>query len=178
MIRYRLQWWIPVGTHGVIAAHLHMTDRSQKSSIHDLFLGVDQMRSTLPLRSDLHNAFVFSCCGKNRFAFHHVHTDGFLKIHVRTRFNRGNSVKGVPVIGRSDQNNIQILFRKHLAIVPVGPRLLFGLLPLRGDLDGFGEHLGIHIANRYHLYRGNLNQSPQVALAVPSGADESYTFGF
>ncbi len=66
---------------------------------------------------------------------------------------------------------------EHLAIVAVGSRRFVGLLPLAGDFHGLGQHPLVRIADGHDLDRRHLDQPPQVALAVPAGADQSDTLG-
>jgi hypothetical protein len=155
-----------------------MADSPEQAGIDDLLFDIDQVRGALALRADLDDAFVFSRRGQNRFAFNDIDADGLLQIDIGAGLDGGDRVQGMPVIGGTDQDNVEVLFLEHLAIVGVGARGLFGRLTLAGDFDGSGEHIGIGIADRYHLDGGNLDQTPQIALAVPAGANESDAFGF
>src|SRR2546423_2775192 len=82
------------------------------------------------------------------------------------------------MIGCADEDGVEIFFFEQVAIVAVGARLFLRFLALTGDLNGTGEHLLIDVADGNDLHRGNLDQSPQVALAVPTGANEADAFWF
>src|SRR5262249_18988283 len=60
----------------------------------------------------------------------------------------------------------------HLAIIRIRARLLLRFLALTRDLYCAREHMFVHIANRNNLDRFNLDKPPQIALAVPTRADE------
>ena len=77
------------------------------------------------------------------------------------------------MVRRTDEDDVEVLLLEHLAVVGVGARPLPGLLPLAGDLDGPGEHVLVRVADGDDLDRRDLDQAPQVALAVPTGADEA-----
>src|SRR6266850_6988237 len=77
------------------------------------------------------------------------------------------------MVRRADEHDVEVLLLEHLAIVPVSARLLLRLLPLARNLHGFGEHVFIRIADGNDLDGCDLNQSPQVTLAIPAGADQA-----
>ena len=77
------------------------------------------------------------------------------------------------MIGRGDQHDVEVLFLEHLAVVGVRARLLLRCLPRRRHVGGVGEHPGVHVAQRHHLDRRDLDQAKQGRLAVPAAADQA-----
>ncbi len=143
----------------------------KQPGLDDLLFGVDQMRRALALRADLHHALVFARRVKHRLALEHIRADGFLAIHIRARLHGRDRVQRVPMVRRTDQHNIQVLLFQHLAVVVVAARLLLRLLPLAGEFRRAFEHVLVHVANGNHLHRRHLDEPPQIALAIPTGAD-------
>ena len=45
------------------------------------------------------------------------------------------------------------------------------------ELARFGEHALVHVAERHHIDRSDLNQPQQIGLPVPARADETDAFG-
>src|SRR5262245_35460798 len=83
----------------------------------------------------------------------------------------------MPVVGRTDETDIEVLLLEHFAVVTKQPRTLFRFLPLRSDVCGLFKLLLIHVAERYDLDRRDLDQPKQVTFAIPAAADESDAFG-
>jgi hypothetical protein len=131
------------------------------------------MRSAAALRADLDNTLILSRGGQHRLAFDDINADGFLDIDINAAFDGGNHGQRMPMVRRADENDVEVLLRQHLAVIVIEARLLFGHLP-RGDQIGRGgKHVAIDIAKRNHFHRGDLDQAQQVALAVPSAANEA-----
>ena len=84
----------------------------------------------------------------------------------------------VPMIRRADQHNIEVLFLEHFAIIVISAGRLLGFLALAGDLDRLGQHVFVGITNGNDLDGCYLDQSPQIALAIPAGANQTDAFGF
>src|SRR5262245_5337020 len=80
----------------------------------------------------------------------------------------------MPVVGCRDQNNVKILFFQHSAVVAVDVRFLLRRLPFSNHFTRGGQHLFIHITQRHNLDRRYLDQSEQIALAVPPASDQTY----
>ncbi len=129
-----------------IATEIDVADLSEQPGLDNLLLCVDEVRRALALCADLHHAFVFARGIEHGFAFTHVPADWLLAVHLGAGFNRSDRVKRVPMIWRTDEHDVEVLRLEHLAVIVVGPRLLLRLLPLAGDLDGFGEHVLVGIA--------------------------------
>jgi hypothetical protein len=160
-----------------VAAHVDVADRAEQSGVDHPLLDVDQMRGALPLSADLDHAAVFPGSGQNGFAFDHIHADRLLQVDVRTSLDRRDRVQRVPVIGRTDDHDIQVLLLQHLAVIGIAARRFAGFLPLAGDFQRSGQHPLVGVADRDDLDRRNLNQTPQVALAVPAGPDQADSTG-
>ena len=154
-----------------------MADLAEQAGVDDLLLRVDQVRRALALRADLHHALVLAGRGEHRLAFEHVDADRLLQIDVGAGLDGGDGVQRVPVVGRADEHDVEVLLLEHLAVVGVG-RGGFWLRPLPGDLDRLGEHVLVRIAEGDDLDRRDLHEPPQVALAVPAGADQADAAGF
>jgi len=77
------------------------------------------------------------------------------------------------MIWRADEDDVVFFLAKHLAVVLETARLLLRLLPLAHELRGFGEHVLVRITERDDLDRRDLNQPADIALAIPSTADQS-----
>ena len=161
-----------------VTAHLDVTDFPEQAGFDDLLLRVDEMRRAFALRADLDYALVPARGVEHGFALAHVPADRFLAIDIRARFHRGDGVQRVPMVRRADQHDVEVLLLEHLAVIAVSARLFFGLLALAGDLDGLGQHVFVRIADRDDLDRRDLNEPPQIALAVPAGADQPHALGF
>src|SRR5262249_21308444 len=82
--------------------------------------------------------------------------------------------QGVPVIGSSDQDDIEISFLKHVAVVVVGPGLLVRRLALSGNIRRISQHPLVHVAQGYDLYRSHLDEPPEVAFAIPPRTNQSH----
>jgi len=63
------------------------------------------------------------------------------------------------VVGRIDDDDVEIFFFKHLAVVAVGPRPAFGGLARGNHVDGLVEHPAIDIAQGHHLDGYNLQEA-------------------
>ncbi len=131
-----------------------------------------------PLHSYLHHALVFARRIQHGRAFAHVHANRFLHIDIGARLHGVNHGQSVPVVGRAHQNNIEIFFGQHFAIVAVGAWRLFRRLPRRHNSGCFAQLAFIHIAQRNHLYGGHLNESQQIDFAIPSAANQTYAAFF
>ena len=177
-IRHWLDRWIAIGPHVEIAAHLNMADFSQQAGIDDLFFRIDQMRRALALRPDLHHAFVLAGGSQYGFALEHINADRLLQIDIGTRFQRRDGLQRMPMVGRSDEHDVKLMLLEHLAIVIIRARFVVRLLSLTGNLDRTVQHVLIRIANGNDFRRRHLNQSPQVAGAIPTGANEPHPPGF
>ena len=142
-------------------------------SLDDAVAGLDQVRRAAALRADLHDALVLARGGEHGLALDHVHADRLLHVDVGAGLDGRDHRQGVPVVGRGDQHDVEVLLLEHLAVVAVGARLLLRGLARGDHLGGLGQHLLVHVAQRDDLDRRDLDQAEQVALAVPAAADQA-----
>ena len=173
-----LEWRIAVRPHVVVAAKFGVGDVAEQTRVDNVFLGFDEMGSALSLGADLNDAVVLASGGEHGFAFHDVDADRFLHVDMGTGLDGVDHLQGMPVVGAADEDDVQVLFGEHLAVVGVGSGDLARLLTLADEFGGVGEHVGIHIADGDHVNGRNLDQSEHVVLAVPAGADQADAFGF
>ena len=98
---------------------------------------------------------------------------GFCDVDVGPGLHGGDHRQGVPVVGRGDQDDVEVLLLEHLAVVGVGPRLLLRDLAPCDDLGGLGQHLLVDVAQGDDLDRRDLDEPEQVDLAIPARADQA-----
>ena len=156
----------------VVAADIDLADLAEQSGLDDVLLRIEEVRPELTLRADLHDALEAAGGGDHRLALEHVAADRLLHVDVGVRFHRGDGGQRVPVIGSADEHDIELVVLEHLAIIAVGARRLFRLLPLGDDRGRVARLMLIDVANGKHFDRRDLNQAEQIVLAVPSGADQ------
>ena len=125
--------------------------------------------------ADLHHAVVLAGGGQHGLAFDNIDADRLLDEDVDARFRRLNHGERMPVIRRPNQDDVQILFGQHLAVIGIGARSLLRFLARSRHLRGIRQHLAVHVAERNNLDRRHLHQSKQVALAIPAAADQPHT---
>ena len=132
------------------------------------------MRRAFALRPDLHHAAGFASGSENRLTFEDIHADGLLQIHIRPGLDGINCLQRVPMIGRSNEHDIHLVFLKHLSVVRISHRCLARFLPLLGNLHRTRQHVLVRIAQRHNLNGCHLRQPPEVALAIPAGANQAH----
>ena len=98
---------------------------------------------------------------------------GFCDVDVGPGLDGGDHRQGVPVVGRGDQDDVEVLLLEHLAVVGVGARLLLRGLAGGDHVGGLGQHLLVDVAERDDLDGRDLDEPEQVALAVPAAADQA-----
>ena len=160
--------------HVVVAVDLHQPHLAELAFANDAVARFHQVRRAAPLRPDLHHALVFPRRRQHRLAFRHVHADRLLAPDIGARLHGGDRRQRVPVIRRPDQHDDRGPSRRASS----GSReyvrgFFFDAWRVRDEIRRVGEHLLIHIAERHHLHRRDLNQPQKVGLAVPSRADQS-----
>ena len=166
---------IALGAHVVVTIDLDQTDVTEPPLANDVVARFDQVRCAAALRSHLHDASVLARGGHHCLALDHVHADGLLTPHVGARLDRGNHGERVPVIGRVDEDDVEILLGEHLAIIGIGARTVLRRLALRHSIGRVRQHLLIHIAHRDDLDGRDLDQTKQVGFAVPARSDDADT---
>ena len=169
---------LAVVPHVIVAINLDQADLAELSFADDPVAGLDQVRRAAALGADLHDPLVLAGRGQHGLALGHVDADRLLDVDVGARLDGRDHRQGVPVVGRGDQDDVQVLFLEHLAVVGVGARSLLRGLPVGDDLGGLGQHLLVDVAQRNDLDRRDLDQPEQVGLAVPAAADQAHAFGF
>jgi hypothetical protein len=115
----RLHGRVTVVPHMKITAHLHMRNLTQQPRIHNILLCFDQVRRAFPLSAHLHDLVIFPGRRHHGFPLHHIHADGLLYIHMGACLYRIDHGKRMPMIGCSDEDDIQLVFRQHFAVVLV-----------------------------------------------------------
>ena len=163
--------------HVVVAVDLDQADLAELALADDPVAGLDQVRRAAALRADLHDPLVLARRGEHGLALDHVDADRLLHVDVGPGLDGGDHRQGVPVVGRGDQDDVEVLLLEHLAVVGVGARLLLRGLPRGDHLGGLGQHLLVDVAQRDDLDRRDLDQPEQVALAVPAAADQADALG-
>ena len=84
---------------------------------------------------------------EDRLTFANVDSDRLLKIDVASRFDRGDGDERVPMVRRSDENDVEIRLFERLAIV--GELARFATVLTRRDLlGGLFERIAVDVANR------------------------------
>jgi hypothetical protein len=156
-----------------VRVDLHQPDFAELAGIHELLFRFHQMGRTPPLRANLDHTLVLPRRRQHRLAFRHVHTDRLLAIKVGARLHRGDRRQRMPVIRRSDLDDVQIALLEHLAVILINPWALLRSLPRCHDVGGLVQHLRVHVAQRDHLDRFDLNQPQQIHLPVPAGSDQA-----
>src|SRR4051794_22012588 len=115
------------------------------------------MRRAPALCADLHDALVLAGGGKHCLSFRDINADGFLAIDIGSSFHSLDHVQCMPMVGRADENNIEILLLEHLAIVMEGSWLLLRYLASSDHISRSLEHLFIHITKGDDLHRSDLD---------------------
>ena len=163
---------IRIVAHVIVAIDLDHRDLAELPLADDLVARLDQVGRAPALGAHLDDALVFPRRGQHGLALGHVHADRLLDVDVGPGFDGGDHRQRVPVVGRGDQDDVQVLLLEHLAIVGIGARGLLRGLARGGHLGGMGEHLLVDVAEGNDLDRSDLDQPEQVGLAVPAGADQ------
>ena len=149
-----------------------MAHLPQEPRLDDLAAGLDKVGRAPPLRADLHDAAEPAGSGEDRLAFEHIDADRLLEVDISPRLHGSDPVKGVPVVGGADEHDVELVRSEHVPIVAVGPRGRPRLLSLLRDLDGAGKLVAIGVGDGRDLDRGHLHKPPEVAFAIPAGADQ------
>src|SRR5438477_5425765 len=76
----------------------------------------------------------------------------------------------------ADEDDVQILFLEHFAVIVVDARFLFGCLAGGNGLSRLSDHLFIHVAKRNDLHGSDLDGAKQITLAIPAAADQANAF--
>src|SRR5687768_7216614 len=77
------------------------------------------------------------------------------------------------MVGRADEDYVEVLLLQHLAVIRIGARFLSGFLPRCDEIRGAGQHLLVDVTQRNDFDRRNLDEAQQVDFAVPASANEA-----
>jgi hypothetical protein len=125
----------------------------------------------------LHHLVVLAGGGHHGFAFGHVHADRLLHVHVGAGLHGVNHLQGVPVVGRADEYDVELVVGQHLAVIPVEAGRFAGLLAFTHQFGGALEHVFVHVAEGHYLHRRHLDQPEQVVFPVPPRPDQTHPVG-
>ena len=157
----------------VVAVDLDETDRPELAFLDDPVLRVNQVRRAAALHPHLDDALVFPCGREHGLRFDDVDADRFLDPDVETGFDRLDHRKGMPVIGRIDDHQVEVTLFEQGAVIGIDPRPLLRELPGRDEIGGVRHHLLVDVAERHDFDRRDLDEAQEVGLAVPAAADET-----
>jgi hypothetical protein len=141
-----------------VTAHFHVRNLAEQAGLHHVFLGVNQVRGTFALGAYLYYFVVLAGGGYHGFAFHHVHTDGLLHVHVGAGLQGVNGLQGVPVIRRADKDDVHFVFGQHFPVVSILLGRFFGFQALTDQCGGAGKQVFVYVAEGYYFYGGYLDQ--------------------
>ena len=77
------------------------------------------------------------------------------------------------MVGRGNEDDIEVLFLEHFPIVAIGARLFAGHLAARHHLGGAGKHVFVHVAERDDFDGRDLQEAEEVGFSIPAAADEA-----
>ena len=117
------------------------------------------MRGAAALCAHLNDAVVLAGSAEHRLSLDDVHTDGFLHVNIGAGFDCRDHRQGVPMVRRSDQNDVQIFFLEHLSVIGIDAGLFLGNLACCDHFRRFSQHPLIDITKRNDLDRSNLDQA-------------------
>ncbi len=112
--------------------------------------------------------------GEHGLAFADIDTDGFLHVDVGAGFDGGDHGESMPMIGRGDENDVEIFLLQHLAVIccrcAASCRSAWRVAVISAACE---QHLAIDVAEGDDFDGGDLKQTEEVGFAVPAGADDS-----
>lgn len=161
----------------VVAVRFDVGDLTERAAIEEALFGFNEMRRATALRADLHNPAILAGGGDHGLAFHDIDADRLLHVHVAAGLGGLDHGERVPMIGRGDEADVEVLLLQHLAVVAVGSRLLFRRLTLGNNVGRGGNHVLIHIAERDHFHGRDLDETEQIRLAIPPRTDQPDPLG-
>ena len=152
----------------IVAIDLHQADLAELPLADDLVAGLDQVRRAAALGAHLHDPLVLAGRGQHGLPLGHVHADRLLDVNVSAGLDGRDHRQGMPVVGRGDQDDVEVLFLEHLAIIGERARSLLRSLPAGDDIGGLGQHLLVDVAQRDDLDRRDLDQPKQISTCRTS----------
>ena len=96
-----------------------MSDVAEQPLLDDAPPGLFQMGRGPALQADLDDAVVLACRGQHGLAFQDVDADRLLAVDVDAGPAGGDHGERVPVVGRRDQHEVQLLLLQHFPVVEV-----------------------------------------------------------
>ena len=156
----------------IIAIDFDQPDLAELAFADDPIAGLDQVGRATALGAHLNDPPMLARRGQHGLGLGHIHADRLLDVDIGPGLHGGDHRQGVPVVGRGDQDDIEVFLLEHLAVVGVGPRFLFRGLARRDDFGGLGQHLLVDVAQGDDLDRGHLEEPEQIDLAIPARADQ------
>jgi hypothetical protein len=164
---------ILAGSHMPVAVDVDGGDFAEQARFDDVVAGVDEVGGAAALGVHLNDAVEAPGGGEHGLAFDDVDADWFFDVNVGAGFHGGDGGQRVPVIGGADEDNVEILFAEHFAVIAIGPRGVLRALTRGDHLGGFGQHVLVDIAERDDLGGFDLEEPEEITLAVPTATDEA-----
>ena len=155
--RRGFRFLLPDAGAAVIAVNVDLADFAELAGVDDLFFRGHQVRRAAALEPDLNDGLVFARGGEHRLAFDDVDADRLLDVNVGAAFDRFDHLERVPVVRRADDDDIEVFFRQHLAIVGILARNFFRNLARRDDFAGFVERFLVDVAEGDDVDRRDLD---------------------
>jgi hypothetical protein len=113
---------------------------------------------------------------KHGLALDHVDADRLLHVDVGPRLDGRDRRQGMPMVRRGDQHEVQVFLFEHFAVVAVEAGFLPRPLPGSRQLGRLAEHPLVDVAQGDDLDGRHLEQTEEVALAIPAAADQAHPF--
>ena len=163
---------IAVRPHVVIAANIDLRDLAEQAGLDDVLLRFDQMRAcfrcvpTCTTRLCLRAAATIASPSSTSRLI------GFCN-RRRPPPRRPRSSAGVPMVGRADEHDVEILLLEHLAIVAVSRGVFFDFCRWATISAAPFSMLLSTSQSDHDLDRRHLNQPQEIDLAVPPRADQA-----
>ncbi len=143
--------------HVIVTVDLDQTYLPEFARLDDIVTRIDQVRCTAALRTNLHHPLSAAGCGQHGLPFQDINADRFLDVHIAARFNSRDHRQRMPVVGRGDQDDVEVFFGQHLTVVAIGARCLAGSLPRCNQLRRLRHHPLIHVTQRDNFHRRHLD---------------------
>ena len=162
----------------VVTIGLDERDLAELPFLDDPVASLDEMGRAPALGSHLHDPPVLAGRGEHGLAFHHVHADRLLHVDIGTGLDGGNHGQGVPVVGRGDEDDVQVFLRQHLPVVRVGPRPSSSKPGARPSISAASASIFRSTSQSETTSTGaTWIRRKRSRLAVPSRADQAHALG-
>src|SRR5258706_3892995 len=154
--------------HVVVTIDFDESNLSELSFLEDIVAGFDQMRSAAALGADLDHTLILARGGEHGLTFSDIDADRLLAVNVRAGFDGGDHSESMPMIRGSDEDDVEVLFFQHLAVIGVGAGFLFRFLACADHFSGIGEHVLVDVTKGDDLDRSDLDEAKEIGLAGPA----------